>query len=159
MHSVGCPSSNRDEILICLLDRNKHQVQQHTMQQLKALLHLAKSRALQSQHVAQLHTVLCCLQLLHPKSHTFLGLWHVGLPSWHTTKTNMRTDMHSTIRRGSGFSVLWKQHGKAENLMLVCKGAVFIPSHYCFTMADVESILGCVRPCTTSVTCAVGSWS
>ena len=66
MHSVGCPSSNRDKILSCLLDRNKHQVQQHTMQQLKAL-HLARSRALQSQHVARLHTVLCCLQLAAPE--------------------------------------------------------------------------------------------
>ena len=42
--------------------------------------------------------------------------------------------------------------------MLVYKAA-FIPSFYHFSMADVTDIFGCVRPCTTRVTCATVSQS
>ncbi len=66
MYSVGCPSNNRFDILRRLLECNKPRVQQDEMQQLKAT-HLAKIRALRLQHVARLHTMLCCLQLAAPK--------------------------------------------------------------------------------------------
>lgn len=66
MISTGCPANKRFDILSCLLDCKKQQIQQDEMQQLKAT-HLAKIRALQLQHVARLHTMLCCLQLAAPK--------------------------------------------------------------------------------------------
>ena len=66
MCSIGCPEDKRSDILSCLQKRNKRQGWQDEMQQLRAT-HLAKIRALRSQHAARLHTVLCCLQLAAPK--------------------------------------------------------------------------------------------
>lgn len=65
MCSSGCPEDKRSDILTCLYV-NQHQGWQDEMQQLRAT-HLAKIRALRSQHAARLHTVLCCLQLAAPK--------------------------------------------------------------------------------------------
>ncbi len=72
MISTGCPANKRFDILSCLLDCKKHQIQQDEMPQLKAT-HLAKIRALRLQHVARLHTMLCCLQLAAPKKPYLLG--------------------------------------------------------------------------------------
>ncbi len=66
MYSSGCPEDKRSDILSCLQKRKKPRGWQDEMQQLKAT-HLAKIRALRLQHVARLHTVLCCLQLAAPK--------------------------------------------------------------------------------------------
>ncbi|DBB10488.1 TPA: hypothetical protein ACH3X3_002028 [Trebouxia sp. C0006] len=60
------PSKKRSDILSCLQKRQKPQGQRDRLQQLKAA-HLVKIRALRLQHVARLHTVLCCLQLAAPK--------------------------------------------------------------------------------------------
>lgn len=66
MCSSGCPEDKRSDILSCLQKRKKPRGWQDEMQQLKTT-HMAKIRALQLQHVAWLHTVLCCLQLAAPK--------------------------------------------------------------------------------------------
>ncbi len=66
MYSNGCPEDKSSDILCCLQKRKKPLGWVGEMQQLKAT-HLAKIRALRLQHVARLHTVLCCLQLAAPK--------------------------------------------------------------------------------------------